>query len=150
MSDTDQPEEQAAAGAGGGNKALKSAGFFGVIAVVVGVFAYLSSLDHPPDLPGDAVHKFRFNVEGQLIGLASEAEGDAPEVAHTGLDLDKKGIEKRVNALCATCHGKPFDDETKQPIDLTSHSCQGYGICVPVGNHPPKNTCIKCHRHAGN
>lgn len=127
----------------GGNKALKSALFAAVLVGVVGVFAYLSSLDAPPDLPADGIHKFRFNTNGELVGLAIEASADAPLVEHaSGLEYDKKGIEKRVNNRCIDCHGAPG-------LDLTSHAClQGPG-CVPP-KHPPKDTCIKCHRHAGN
>lgn len=124
----------------GGNKALRSALFFGVLIAVVGLFAYLSSLEHPPDLPADGIHKFRFNTAGELVGLATEAPVGAPEVDHAaGLAYDKKGIEKRVNGLCMQCHGAPGRD-------LTSHACLHGPGCVPE-KHPPKDSCIKCHRH---
>lgn len=133
-----------------GNAVLRTVITFGSIVAVVGVLSYLSTLDAPPNLPANEVHKFRFNTNGELVGLASEAAPDEPAVAHaSGLKYDKKGIEKRVSAQCITCHGAPVDPETKQPMDLSSHACVGLGKCVPVGNHPPKNECIKCHRHAG-
>lgn len=139
---SEQAEPEAGASAAESGKALKSLVFFGILAAVVGIFAYLSSLQAPPDLPADGIHKFRFNTEGELVGLAIEADADAPLVEHSaGLEYDKKGIEKRVNARCASCHGAPSLG------DLTGHAChQGPG-CIPE-KHPPKDSCIKCHRHA--
>lgn len=132
-------EEQPQAG-GDNSKVLKSLAFFGLLAAVVGVFFYLSNLEPPPDLPNDSTHKFRFNTEGELVGLALEAGAGEPEIAPaSGLELDKKAMEARVNQTCISCHSEPG-------VDLTGHICQQTGKCVPAG-HPPKNTCIKCHRH---
>jgi hypothetical protein len=122
------------------SKALKSFGFIGIIAAVVGLFVFLSTLDPPPDLPKDAVHKFRFNTEGALVGLAADATLGDPEIAPTGgLAFDKKAVEGRVNQRCMSCHSAPG-------LDPTGHACQALGKCVPP-LHPPKDTCIKCHRH---
>lgn len=140
---SEQAEATTGASDAGGNKALKSAGFLVMVVGVVGLFAYLSSLQAPPDLPTDGTHKFRFNTNGELVGLAIEADADAPlvERAGGGLEYDKKGIEQRVNTRCASCHGAPG-------MDLTSHACQQGPGCIPP-KHPPKDTCIKCHRHPG-
>lgn len=138
---SEQAEPSQSASGAGGNKALKSAIFLAIVVGVVGVFAYLSSLQAPPDLPGDGIHKFRFNTNSELVGLAIDASADAPIVEHAaGLAYDKKGIEKRVNARCADCHGAPG-------LDLTGHACLSGPGCIPP-KHPPKDSCIKCHRHA--
>jgi hypothetical protein len=142
MSETEEKQAGDGGAAGGMSPTVKSAIFFGILVGVVGVFWYLSNLEHPPDLPADEVHKFRFNTNGELVGLSAEAKEDAPTVEQAGgLEYDKKGIEQRVNNLCINCHGAPT-------LDLSAHACLGTGKCIPEG-HPPKSTCIKCHRHAG-
>ena len=151
MSDGNEAAEGAAVGGkkqGGG--AMRTVVTFGSIALVLGLLSYLSTLDHPPDLPGSAIHEFRFNTNGELVGLKIQAEAGAPTVEHlTNEKYDKKGIAKRVNAQCMTCHGAPVGPD-KQLMDLTDHACQQIGKCVPAKGHPPKNSCIKCHRHPGN
>ncbi len=139
MSEAAEPSADPSGAASG--KALKSGLFLVVLAVVIGVFTFLSSLDHPPDLPADGIHRFRFNTDGNLMGLAMDAAAGAPEVAHAaGLEYDEKGVEKQVNVRCASCHGAPG-------LDLRSHACTKGPGCVPP-KHPPKDSCIKCHRHA--
>ncbi|MFZ9888205.1 MAG: hypothetical protein ACO3JL_11955 [Myxococcota bacterium] len=137
MDDRDLPPQSQPADR---HRGLKSLGFLAVLVGVVGVFSYLSSLDPPPNLPKDEVHRFRFNTEGDLVGLATEATADAPLIEHAaGLRYDKKGIEARVNGRCASCHGLP-------QADTTGHPCAAGPGCLGP-NHPPKESCIKCHRH---
>ena len=122
------------------SKGLQSLVFALVMAAVIGVFAYLSSLAAPTNLPADSVHRFRFDTHGRLVGLAAEAPGEPFIVEHVDFKLDKKAIEARINETCASCHGKPN-------IPLSSHACATSATpCVPA-QHPPKTTCIKCHRH---
>lgn len=133
-------EQQAESTPQRAHRGLKSLGFLALLAGVVGVFTYLSSLDPPPNLPADEVHRFRFNTAGDLVGLAAEAAADAPLVEHAaGLRYDKRGIETRVNGVCASCHGLP-------QADPTGHPCAAGPGCLGA-NHPPKASCIKCHRH---
>ena len=108
------------------------------LGAILGLFTYLSSLDAPPDLPLNDVHKLRFNTSGDLIGLGAgplaKTDADGKPLAR-----DKKSIEKRINTTCKGCHGS-FDTP-----DLSQHACQQTGLCIPQ-KHPPKSTCIKCHR----
>lgn len=120
-------------------KGLRTALFVGIITIVVGGLYYLSSLDHPPNLPANAVHQFRFDTQNRLVGLAIEAPGEPLIVEHVEMVLDKKAVEARMNIKCAECHGAPGQD-------LRVHGCAAAGICVPA-QHPPKATCIACHRH---
>jgi hypothetical protein len=125
-------------------KGAKTIGFFAILVGVLGLFTYLSTLEAPPDLPKTDVHKLRFNNDNELIGLGT---GEIPTVDAAGqpLSLEKKAIEGRVNQTCAACHGTP-----QMLIDGTggSHSCNTTpGKCLPE-HHPPKETCIKCHRTA--
>lgn len=135
---TETPAQEAPKGF---KKHLKSVIFLVIVAGVVATFTILSRLDHPPDLPSDPIHKFRFDTSGNLVGLAVEDPGGPLIVEHSELKLDLKAIEARVNNVCAGCHGAPG-------LDLTSHPCVQGGKCIPE-QHPPKNTCIKCHRHSG-
>lgn len=124
------------------SKGRQSLIFILVMAAVIGVFAYLSSLAAPTNLPTDSIHRFRFDTHGRLVGLVAEAPDEPIIVEHVDFQLDKKAIEARINETCATCHGKPN-------IPLDSHPCStGAAPCVPA-QHPPKTTCIKCHRHGG-
>jgi hypothetical protein len=125
-------------------RGLKTIGFFAILAGVLGLFSYLSTLEAPPNLPSDDIHKLRFNNDVELIGLGV---GELPTVDAEGkpLSLEKKAIETRVNTTCAACHGTP-----QMLIDGTSesHACHSTpGKCLPE-HHPPKETCIKCHRMA--
>lgn len=128
---------EASKGASTGTKNLI---FFSVICAVVGFFFYLSSFDGPPDLPSNAIHGLRFNLDGDLVGLGERPEPDV-DASGKRIKKDKKSIEKRVNLQCAACHGTMKED-------LTNHPCQTVSKkCLPE-NHPPKETCIKCHRSA--
>jgi hypothetical protein len=51
----------------------------------------------------------------------------------------KKAAEKRINTTCQSCHG--VAGET-----AADHVCHQMAQCLPK-THPPKSTCIKCHRH---
>ena len=137
MSEPTENEEHPSP-AKGGPSLVKTAAFAAILVVVVGLFYFLSTLDAPPNLPRDDVHKLRFNNDSELIGLGP---GELPTVDAAGntLSLEKKAIEKRVNLQCASCHGAPG-------LDMTTHACnQLSGRCIPE-HHPPKETCIKCHR----
>lgn len=124
-----------------GARMRKTLLFVSMIVGVVGAVTALSRLDPPPHLPRDSVHLFRFDTHGRLMGIGAEAPGAPALVEHAELRLDLKAIETRINGVCAQCHGQPGED-------LSAHACaQGAGPCIPNA-HPPKNTCIKCHRHA--
>lgn len=124
------------------SKGRQSVLFILVMCGVIGVFTYLSSLAPPPNLPTDSIHRFRFDTHGRLVGLAAEAPGEALIVEHVDFELDKKAVEARINRACATCHGEPGQSLTEHPCATTE------APCIPA-QHPPKNTCIKCHRHGG-
>lgn len=110
--------------------------FFVVVGAVLVTFFVLGRQGRPPNMPGNDVHKLRFNLKGELIGLEGE-EGLESALA-PGFQLDKKAIEKRVNTRCTSCHG----DTT---VDRATHACAALGTCLPE-HHPPKGECIKCHR----
>lgn len=120
----------------------KTIGFVAILVGVLGTFSYLSTLEAPPDLPKNDVHTLRFNNDMELIGLGT---GELPTVDAAGqpLSMEKKAIESRVNQTCASCHGEPAMLNDGR---LASHPChQISGKCLPE-HHPPKETCIKCHR----
>ena len=122
------------------SKGMQSLFFALVMAAVIGVFSYLSSLAAPPNLPADSIHRFRFDTHGRLVGISAEAPGEPVIVEHVDFQLDKKAIEARINETCASYHRKPN-------MPLASHACATTEApCVPE-QHPPKTTCIKCHRH---
>ena len=115
---------------------MRSLVFFAIVAAVLGTFIVLGRQGRPIDMPGDDVHKLRFTHEGELIGLEGE-EGLESAMA-PGFVLEKKTIEKRVNARCISCHG----DTT---TNAETHACKALGTCL-TAHHPPKGECIKCHR----
>lgn len=131
---------EASPAGGTGLRARKSLAFALMVLAVVGGVTALSRLDPPPNLPRDSVHIFRFDTHGRLMGIGAEAPGEPALIEHAEIRLDLKAIEARINGVCAQCHGQPGED-------LASHACAaGMAPCVPA-QHPPKNTCIKCHRH---
>lgn len=123
-------------GPSGKNPLARTAVFVAVVGIVLGVFVVLGRQDKPPPMGTSSPHKLRFNLKGDLIGV--EGELGLEDALKPGFVLEKKVIEKRVNATCQTCHGAPS-------MDLSTHPCAGLGKCVPE-NHPPKTECIKCHR----
>lgn len=113
------------------------------MAMVLATFVILSLQDPPPNMPRNATHKLRFTHDGTLLGLPGESglksDSGSDSPLDPGMQLDKKATEKRVNAICASCHGLPS-------VDLSTHPCSaGTGPCLPP-QHPPKSECIKCHR----
>lgn len=127
MSETPQPPK---------HRTARTVAFLAVVGVVLGTFIVLGQQDAPPTMPVSPPHKLRFNLKGDLIGVEGEAGLD--DALKPGFVLEKKVVEKRVNATCQTCHGAPS-------IDLSGHPCVALKKCVPE-NHPPKTECIKCHR----
>jgi len=126
------------------NSGTKTIAFVAVLAGVLGTFSYLSTLEAPPDLPKNDVHTLRFNNDMELIGLGA---GELPTVGPDGqaLSMEKKAIEARVNTACASCHGEPAMLNDGR---LATHPCHQISQkCLPE-HHPPKETCIKCHRTA--
>ncbi len=105
----------------------KSIVFIMAIVAVVGGLTFLSTLEPPPNRPNNAEHRLKLNIKGELIGIGSDRP---PQI------LPKKQMEAWVNQRCISCHGLPptrdipYQDAPKM---LPEH-------------HPPKNTCIKCHR----
>ncbi len=124
------------------NKSLKSFLFFGGLVVVVGVFYALSTLDAPPDMPPLQQHTLTFNNNNELIGLADfslpRTDADGNEIPQT-----VKGIAQSINIVCTSCHGGVNQD-------LSAHACQQLTAPCLTDKHPPKSTCIKCHRMASN
>jgi len=142
------------------NAGLRSGIFFLVLVVVVGTFYYLSTLDAPPDMPANEIHKLDVNTTGDLVGLAGKP---LPSVDLNGqaLKMDKKSLEARVNIQCMQCHGLPpgvgLDDkdlsrerDAKEALGVVP-ACALTGRLCPsnIETHPPKGTCIKCHRMPG-
>ena len=122
-------------------KMIRTVGFLAVVGVVLGVFVFLSTRDAPPDLPKDKTHSFRFDVQQRLIGLKSDPPDDRTKVE--GVEYDLKSVEKRINTTCKSCHG------VYPQIDPVPRKCEQMNApCLPA-NHPPKETCIKCHRVGG-
>lgn len=127
------------------NKTLSTIAFVALIAGILGFFTFLSKQDPPPAMPQHLPqHQLKFDLKGQLIGVASEqnlpTEAElAAGTATTGTTYDLKAVEKRINQGCQACHGAPN-------MDLSTHACKtGAGPCIPA-HHPPKVECIKCHR----
>jgi hypothetical protein len=110
--------------------------FVVVVGAVLAIVVVLGAQDAPPTMPATEPHKLRFNLKGDLIGVLGEPGLD--EAEKSGVVLEKKVVEKRVNTTCQACHGAPA-------IDLTGHPCATIGKCIPE-KHPPKTECIKCHR----
>ncbi len=121
---------------------VKTLLFVAVMAVVLGLFFYLSSLDRPPHMPAGITHTLRINTQSKLIGLGPEKvdpRTGRPTNVDESVQYDEKMVENRVNATCTQCHGVPAQDNADHPCQ------QRTGKCVPE-HHPPKLTCIKCHR----
>jgi hypothetical protein len=139
-------EQEAPTAAKTPNRAVRSLAFLAIVGVVLGVFFYLSSLDAPPNLPADAVHGFRFDAKQRLVGLKTDPPDTAPKGPDDeNLKYNLKAVEKRINAQCAACHGKP--PEPGMTLDTTV--CTANNVpCMPA-THPPKDSCIKCHRTGG-
>jgi hypothetical protein len=141
----EDPQENATASSsadsGPSQKGAKNAMFLAVIGGILGLFFFLSSFDGPPHLPTDANHRLKFNLDGDLLGLEIMNEENGTDENGEPLKKDKKSIERRTNLQCATCHGTSGID-----TDLTNHPCHQLSKrCLP-DTHPPKSTCIKCHR----
>ena len=110
---------------------------FVVVGGVLTTFLVLGQQGRPPDMPASAPHKLQINHNGDLTGFVGEADLDAVAAKQ----IDKKAVEKRVNATCQSCHGEPGNDPR-------THACAA-SRCLPA-NHPPKSECIKCHRMPAN
>jgi hypothetical protein len=97
---------------------------------------------------GKALKSFLFvgvlaTVVGAFFFLASLEKppglpGD-PTHKYTVNEKAKKASEKRIDTQCQSCHGVAGNT----PAD---HACHKTQQCLPE-HHPPKSTCIKCHRH---
>lgn len=126
----------------GMNATVKTIIFVVVMAVVLGLFFYLSSLDRPPHMPAGITHTLRISTQAKLIGLGPEKvdpRTGRPVAIDDTVQYDEKMVEERVNATCTQCHGVPAQDNANHPCQKRT------GKCVPK-HHPPKLTCIKCHR----
>jgi len=125
-----------------GSPLVKTAVFVALIATVLGVFFYLSSLDKPPTMPNNEVHKLRFDAKGRFMGLDMDIPKEVQSAVVEGSKYDKKAVEKTVHARCKSCHGSVPEAGEK----LESRVCTQMGApCMPL-HHPPKEACLKCHR----
>ena len=103
---------------------LKTIAFVGVMGGVLGTFAYLGGREGPPPMAPGPMHKLRFDLNQQLIGVETDPVVDLLKLPGNDQPYDKRAAEKRINQGCVACHSS-----------LPPH-------------HPPKTECIKCHRMA--
>ena len=97
------------------------------IVMVVGTLFLLSTLEPPIDRPKDPTHQLNFNIKGELSGLNDKKPAKP---------LLKKEMAQWVNIECMKCHGAaPATEMPSKDVHIGLSKL-----------HPPKNTCIKCHR----
>ena len=101
---------------------LKTLAFVLVVGGVLATFVFLGSQEGPPPMAPGAMHKLRFDLNKQLIGVETDPVVDLVKLPGNDQPYDKRGVEKRINEGCVSCHA------TRSP------------------HHPPKTECIKCHR----
>lgn len=102
----------------------KTIGFIVIVGGVLGTFAFLGSQEGPPRMAPGPMHKLRFDLNKQLIGVESDPAVDPLKLPGNDQPYDKRGAEKRINEACVACHA------------------------TRSAHHPPKTECIKCHRMA--